>query len=706
MTDSLTAPASTGSTAAPALDGPPPLLPGPIPYELRIGVTGHREPLDRTAVDAAVRHLLRHIVDVLEGASASPFGVYGSPQRRVDRIDRALTECLGVITQILGPLLNVVTRIVASPLRMFQFSPARDYWPPVPRPSRTVDPTKRTPLKLTVISSLAMGADQIVARAVCDFVRRPEQRNRYLEAVLPFPRDVYQEEFDDRDALDAFCMLMALDKGHWNTHPNPTVMFPDFPASPDPDDPRQTLPRHKAYAAAGRQVVEMSEIVIAIWDPSREEGAGGTGETARYAVDRGRLVLWLNPANLAAGAFVLRSAASGNDEGVVDGAIGAPPGLRVAPLPATAKQLSPNFHRLAAYNRDAAIDDKTLETTTRSHVEATRAIAERCHLPQPAIDSITESLLPHVLRADHVSVRYQALRDSAAWLWPVAAAFVVSLMAFQIIFLPDAYWLAFVELMVLLLGYASHRVSVYDAWHEKWLNDRRLAEGLRAAMFTSLVVGDEDVMHGNRRDLHILDRHHEALPFYNPAHAWFVGTLKRVLRKERRRFAPSIDLGRRDHCRAVASFLAAAWIRPQAEYHARRAARHGKVTRVSGKLRLALILAMAFVAVLHAVGFGHGAEAHTGSRMGALDLWVAFLTIVLPAWTAAFHVVLALDDHERMEERAAHMARLLGMLATSLDQVDNAAELRECVADAERLMDLESEEWAASLIARKPEFTG
>src|SRR5207247_462474 len=99
----------------------------------------------------------------------------------------------------------------------------------------------------------------------------------------------------------------------------------------------------------------------------------------------------------------------------------------------------------------------------RAHVTAMEGMAKQCGLPQAATDVIVGALLPHVVRADHLSLRYRDLRDLAAWLWPTAAALVVTLMAFQIIFLPDRYWIGFVEMAVLLLGYMSYRVSLYDA---------------------------------------------------------------------------------------------------------------------------------------------------------------------------------------------------------------------------------------------------
>jgi hypothetical protein len=68
--------------------------------------------------------------------------------------------------------------------------------------------------------------------------------------------------------------------------------------------------------------------------------------------------------------------------------------------------------------------------------------------------------------------------------------------------------------------------------------------------------------------------------------------------------------------------------------------------------------------------------------------------------------MLAIDDHDRLGERSKHMASLLDGLADRLTPDQSASQIREHVAEAEDIMDLESAEWAESLIDRRPEFTG
>lgn len=717
-------------------------IPAPISYELRIGVTGHQELDDPPAVALKVRELLVDIVGTLTSASEKPFGVSGRPRSRINRVDRRLTEILGFGTRVVAPLLDVATRPASSLVRAMLRAPSHTadvgrcradgtrrlssrtaQWPRVPVSPREPATELRTPLKLTAISSLAKGADQIVAREVYRLVEQPEKRVRPIEAVLPFPAAQYERDFTDPNDFKAFQELLQLDRD------GPTVIFPKFPDCQDPDDPTCTLSRDKAYSEAGRHVVDSSEIVLAVWDPTHQETPAGAGMTTRYALERGRVVLWLNPKDLDTGPLLLRLKPEfDSDPPVPSTSVGrawqrfwhlppgepplsgdlqntTPRGCRIARVPSRAKALSVNFHRLAAYNRDAAIDRNRFEQELK---EATVRLSETAvvsGLPDAARTVIVEALLPHVVRADHLGQHYRELRDFSARLWPTAAACVVTVMAAQIIFMPTVHQLAYVELGILLVGYLFYRVSLHDEWHQKWLHDRRLAEGLRGALYASLVRNQPGAAAGSSRASGSTSRIVNPLPFYSPVNAWFVATMKRVLAKERRRFAKDLNLSDAGHRRAVAKFLRDAWVCDQAVYHARHAARETRVVERSRQVRLGLIAAIALVAVLHALGTGHVAE-DTPVSWHRLDLWVAFATIALPAWTAAVHVMLSLDDHERLAERSAHMAPLLIELAGNLDGVQNAVQLEQCVGEAERILDLESAEWAESLADRKPEFTG
>ena len=699
---------------------------GGIPYELRIGITGHRRLDNPDQVRKAVDHLLREIATTFTSAVNAPHGPCGSPPSSGWKFDWALTRVLASATRRICPVVNAVLRRVGAPDRWC--------WPVVPVSGVAPGPRGGTPLKLTIISGLAIGTDQIAVESLQEMLEKDcppgvvsaRYRNRFVEAVLPFPVREYERDFDSAAERERFQRLLTLDRGRFEPFIEPTVVHPQFPS----DGRGATLDRSAAYAAAGRYVVDSCELLIAIWDPEREEGVGGTAETARYAIDRQRTVLWLNPARLEAGTRRLtRSSpeattqASAESDAPPDGLAAHhgfdPPSegeedaaTQTSPLSVphlVAKDLSRNFHHLAAYNRDTAVTAEELDSAIGRARESFVAAANR-DLPPKVCEEVAERLLPRVVRADELSKRYRDLRNVAAWLWPTLAALIVTLMAFQILFLPSLYWLAWIEVTVLLVCGVSYRVSLHEAWHDKWRNDRRLAEGLRSAFYVCLVmpeaarspspVSTPDANSTGASSTGVAN----PLPFYDPSQSWLVAASKRIVRREWRRFAKAIDWSR--DVSGMARFLANAWIEGQATYHEENDARHDRVATRHSRLRLGILAAIVVIAVLHALGVGHH-ESHGGEHLFShFDLWIAWATVSLPAWGAAVHALATAEDHERLSDRSERMVPLLRSIAGRMRTATTREQLATLVREAETLLDLENQEWAESLSERVPEVGG
>jgi hypothetical protein len=54
-------------------------------------------------------------------------------------------------------------------------------------------------------------------------------------------------------------------------------------------------PTETAFYEAGKQVVDSSDIVIAIWNGQKAKGLGGTGDIVKYAISKGRKIIHINP---------------------------------------------------------------------------------------------------------------------------------------------------------------------------------------------------------------------------------------------------------------------------------------------------------------------------------------------------------------------------------------------------------------------------
>jgi hypothetical protein len=139
---------------------------------------------------------------------------------------------------------------------------------------KTLDQIRRTesvagPVVLDLVSSLAEGADRLVAEVVLE---SPDAR---LEVVLPLRRRRYETDFKSGASRKAFDRLLSR-------------------ASSVTEGP-ETADRPIAYERAARLVVDRADVLIAIWDGKPAAGRGGTAEIVEYARATGCAVFVIAP---------------------------------------------------------------------------------------------------------------------------------------------------------------------------------------------------------------------------------------------------------------------------------------------------------------------------------------------------------------------------------------------------------------------------
>lgn len=102
------------------------------------------------------------------------------------------------------------------------------------------------------VSALAAGADQLFARLIL-------AAGHDLEVVVPC--DGYDSTFDDGGATFRSLLVRATKVRH--------LPFPE--------------PSEEAFFAAGKAVVDGSDLVLAVWDGKAAKGLGGTADVVAYA---------------------------------------------------------------------------------------------------------------------------------------------------------------------------------------------------------------------------------------------------------------------------------------------------------------------------------------------------------------------------------------------------------------------------------------
>lgn len=125
------------------------------------------------------------------------------------------------------------------------------------------------PPSLRVLSALADGADRWVAEAAT-------AAGFSLDAILPFPVAVYEQDFAEGNEREAMRALFAASERR--------LILPGTRAH-----------EVEAYAMAGEGLVAQSSIIVAVWDGEPGKGWGGTADVVETAVDRGVPVIQIPP---------------------------------------------------------------------------------------------------------------------------------------------------------------------------------------------------------------------------------------------------------------------------------------------------------------------------------------------------------------------------------------------------------------------------
>jgi hypothetical protein len=129
-----------------------------------------------------------------------------------------------------------------------------------------VDAVARSPRPFAGLSSLAIGADQLLASIVLD-------HDGTLEVVVPFPD--YRSRFADEHDAKRYDALLA--------RASRVEVLPALASD------------QAAYLAAGKRIVDRSDEMFAVWDGQPAVDVGGTGDIVQYARDVERTLTVFDP---------------------------------------------------------------------------------------------------------------------------------------------------------------------------------------------------------------------------------------------------------------------------------------------------------------------------------------------------------------------------------------------------------------------------
>jgi hypothetical protein len=396
-----------------------------------------------------------------------------------------------------------------------------------------------SPLEVAIVSSLAEGADRLVADVVLT------DADAQLEAVLPLPADDFRTDFLTEESRRDFDRLLGR-----------STRIVELPMAET---------REESYEQAGRYVVERCDILIALWDGLPSRGQGGTADIVEWARDRRVPLLWIHT-----------QPALEMSEELGDG------------LDTQA------FQDLDRYN-SAHLPRDAFRAGVDGYVAQIHRQAQACDVDAATIAPFSDWLAPHFVRADLLAVRYQGrfFRLSDGIFLLTALAVVASAgaeLAHGVPWLVRARLfsrlrpLPLVEsaamLLVLIILYLVRR----RAFHRGWIYHRILAERLRSALFLALVSLDR---FGERETEHV--------DLHQASESWLERAFDEIWNR-RPSFDPTVHLDKLRH------LLAEAWIGDQAAYQIKKSRRHEWNNKLISSASVGIFFATLLIAGLSALG--------------------------------------------------------------------------------------------------------
>lgn len=531
--------------------------------------------------------------------------------------------------------------------------------------------------RFRLVGSLAEGADTIAADAA-------RARGWQLDTVLPFGRDDYARDFDDA-AADALRERLRV-----------SANVLELPGTRDEPGGEAA-----AYERAGRVVLTQSDLLLAVWDGDPPRGRGGAAQIVAEAVAHAIPVLVVHP-DARQPPVLLWSGLNAHESGpeavdtVARGGLADLPRLMArlqTAAPVGGRGQAPSAMRGApplfaiAYPLLLAIAGvrRFRLADLRRPCPATRAPS-----PDSAIGlqaRIDDQLWPRFDQADgEASLAAQLFRSAFVSSFALAALSVtLSLLGLVV---PPAVKpvLAAGEFASIAMILLITRWGAGAGWHDRWLDQRTLAEELRC-LAVSAPLGDL---------------------FLRGAGAQH----RDVAGRERRAIARRIGL---PSARIDAGYLAAthanllALLDDQIGYVRREAGRMHRLEHRLHRLGGALftITALVCVGVLATEAVGPLLAHATGTGELRLPLGVTVVSASLPAIGAAVYGIRMQGDFAGAAERNAALAtQLLLIRRIAEDEVPGFDGLRRLIRRTAELLTADVSQWVRATRARPLSLPG
>ncbi|MBZ5606834.1 MAG: SLATT domain-containing protein [Acidobacteriia bacterium] len=389
--------------------------------------------------------------------------------------------------------------------------------------------------------------------------------------------------------------------------------------------------------ARGQQAIRDCSVLIAIWNRDQVFDQASAAPLIAYALESaGRTVYWIDPASGKIKCYE-------NDDGFID-----------------------CIWHLNAYNAER-VRPEQIAAGVRDRTETLEALAYQCQLQPGTLEPLERRVIPHFVRASRLAVFWQNWHVAAGFFIYGMAAVAVANATMVSLFGWGRPWI-FAEVgemgaILLVVG-----VSEFWEWLRRWIDYRFLAERLRASVF-----------------LFVAGLACEAPSSDQPV-SWMVRALDSIRDCSLRALVPA-DL------RAVTQFIQQGWILNQRQYYDQRSREFENKHRLLAGAGVALFLATAIAALLHALHSFHD------------ERLIEAAATILPAGGAAVAGFRAFREYNRTSLQYAAMKKSLGRLAADMDKINTPQALIQLLQDADHAIIREHQGWRFLVDVHEPRET-
>jgi hypothetical protein len=512
------------------------------------------------------------------------------------------------------------------------------------------DAYAESPPVLRILSPLAEGADRLVAQEALGL-------GYNLQCPFPFSREEYEQDFKTAESREEFARL-----------------YEQASSVLELDGSR---PKEKqAYEAVGRVVLQQSDVLIAIWNGDRPEGTEKQGGTAQIAMEGQALDLPVIRIDSKPPHSTTILATRGNEEYADLSLLRRH--LRRIFLPPAQEQLKAAqrfWHEVQPHwnlgfffklfcktwvwstrwpkvrQRDfieQAVDDWQDTWKTLAEVDASGGAG--------VADQIKKSYSAKFAWADGLADLYAGKYRSsfaATYLmgaWAILFAFIGSRTQEKYHTLSEAT--VGMELFLIILIIWITFLGRKRRWHERWMDYRSLAEGLRYMAFLSLL--------GQVTSSFQVPAYLEA---GDPRRSWFNWFFRSTVRQA------GLIRARADgsYLSASRQVLAQA-IDSQIRYHAGVSAQNHKLHHRLHKTATLLFILTAVACALHLLPLLHGVSTllEDYGLLVHFEHFTTFCALVLPAFGGAISAISHQAEFDRISMRSHALSHHLEILSHQL----------------------------------------